>query len=94
MPHYRKKPVVIEALQYVGDGTIQAVNDWIVARGGQPCGSVSITYDTGETRTSLSIETLEGTMWAQPGDYIVRGIEGEFYPCKPQIFEATYETVQ
>ena len=41
-----------------------------------------------------AIETLEGTMWAQPGDWIIKGVQGEFYPCKPDIFEATYEIVK
>lgn len=41
----------------------------------------------------IEIETLEGTMQASPGDYIIKGVQGEFYPCKPEIFEATYEAV-
>lgn len=75
---FRKKPVVIEAVQY--DGTLTSVEKL----DGLEC-SQTLTSDT------IQIETLEGTMTANPGDWIIRGIKGEFYPCKPDIFEATYE---
>jgi hypothetical protein len=42
----------------------------------------------------IAIQTLEGEMAAQPGDYIIKGVQGEFYPCKPDIFEATYEAAE
>lgn len=75
---FRKKPVVIEAVQY--DGTLMSVEKL----DGLEC-SQTLTSDT------IQIETLEGTMTANPGDWIIRGVKGEFYPCKPDIFEATYE---
>lgn len=73
---YRKKPVVIEAIQF--DGTN---HDDIV----EFCG--------GFTRDAI-ISTLEGDMTAQPGDWIIKGVQGEYYPCKPDIFAATYEAVE
>lgn len=76
---FRKKPVVIEAVQY--DGTLVSVEKL----DGFEC-SQTLTSDT------IQIETLEGTMTANPGDWIIRGVKGEFYPCKPDIFEATYES--
>lgn len=80
---YRKKPVVVEAIQY-GAATCVEICAWIGvehrAYEGEPCG-VGV----------LIIPTLEGDMIAQPGDYIIRGIKGEFYPCKPDIFADTYE---
>ena len=82
---FRKKPVVIEAMQY-GPQTCAAICAWLgyphIIYDGEPCG-------VGE----LLIQTLEGEMVARPGDWIIRGIRGEFYPCKPDIFEATYERV-
>jgi hypothetical protein len=84
---YRKKPVVVEAMQLDMDNRYE-VAAWC---GGQvkeaaPSGTI---YAPG----LLSIDTLEGRMWAAGGDYVIRGVQGEFYPCKPDIFEATYEGV-
>ena len=78
---YRKKPVVIEAVQVDASdfGDLCEVADW--------CGGV--TVDEGDW--VLGIDTLEGRMYATDGDFIIRGVEGEFYPCKPEIFAATYE---
>jgi hypothetical protein len=86
MALYRKKPVVIEAVQW--DGTVSAAKatiDWILAHGG--------TASYHDHPSALSINTLEGTMTAMPGDWIIKGVQGEFYPCKPDIFAATYEPV-
>ena len=80
---FRKKPVVIEAMLW--DGTPNAtfqIRTWAQESG------ASIHCPGDET---LLIETLEGTMTARPGDWIIRGVAGEFYPCKPDIFEQTYE---
>lgn len=84
---YRKKPVVIEAVRFNGSSTdIGAIQNWM--DGGEcPCYPRVSTCDL----RTLEIETLEGTMTAKPGDYIIKGVNGEFYPCKPDIFEATYE---
>jgi hypothetical protein len=84
MPKFRKKPVVIEAMLHVGDDeTAVAIVEWSEG---------NVTADEGDG--TLSIVTLEGTMRAEPGDYIIRGVKGEFYPCKPDIFLATHEPVE
>ncbi|GAA1453393.1 hypothetical protein ACFP47_09400 [Nesterenkonia lacusekhoensis] len=80
---YRKRPVTIEAMQYKTPQVAGDIADWIEENGGEV--SLDLLTDV------LSIETLEGSMLARPGDYIIRGVQGEFYPCKPDIFEATYE---
>jgi hypothetical protein len=83
---YRKKPVVIEAMQWAG-GAAEAtpVIQWVLDGGG--------TARYHERPDRIRIDTLEGTMTVNPGDWIIRGVKGEFYPCKPDIFEATYEAV-
>lgn len=78
---YRKKPVVIEAVQF--DGTIESVEELMIPEVSQELGS-----------KTLQIPTLEGVMTASPGDFIIKGVNGEFYPCKPDIFEKTYERVE
>ncbi len=83
MPLFRKKPVVIEAVQFDGTST---GHDTIEAFVGQELGSSR----TSEQRCVI-IPTLEGDHLASPGDWIIKGIAGEFYPCKPSIFAATYE---
>lgn len=83
MTKYRKKPIVIEAMKYTGKNNVDDILNFI--------GERRLAYLVGET---LNIETLEGVMKANVGDYIIKGIKGEFYPCKPDIFEATYEKVR
>lgn len=85
MPQFRKKPVVIEAVQYKGDisEVLDAFEDM----------EVEINYFPNANVSSFFIQTLEGKMEASPGDWIVKGIKGEFYPVKPDIFEQTYEQV-
>lgn len=84
---YRKKPVVIEAFQLIDDLRNHiAVSTWIRDNGGV---SHIPAFDDG-----LIIETLEGNMLALTGDYIIKGVNGEFYPCKPDIFVKTYDAVQ
>ena len=85
---FRKKPVVIDAMQFLGpdvrnvDG-MMAFDNWIVTnQGDRRC-----RYKGDK----LIIPTLEGDMVAEPGDWIIRGVKGELYPCKTDIFEATYE---
>ena len=75
---YRKKPVVVEAVQFTWDN-VDEVREFLQS-------AVYLTKSAG-----IIIRTLEGDMLAEPGDYIIRGIQGEHYPCKPMIFEATYE---
>ena len=91
---YRKKPVVIEAVQWDGtSGGANTVIDWI--NGHEGCARYRCAPGgcTGtEEGHRVAIETLEGTMSADAGDFIIRGVQGEFYPCKPDIFEKTYES--
>lgn len=85
--YYRKKPVVIMAMQYDGtDRTAKGVTGWVISEGG-----MCVMYS--EPAEHLSIHTSEGVMRASPGDWIIKGVKGEFYPCKPDIFEQTYEPV-
>lgn len=82
---YRKKPVVIEAKRLTHQN-VSEVQAWCQGQ----------TWSRQPTRmvTGLQIHTLEGTMCAEYGDWIIKGVKGEFYPCKPDIFEASYEPVQ
>jgi hypothetical protein len=82
----RKKPVVIEAIQW--DGTAEGATpiiDWILSSDGT---ARFVDYDG---PTHLDIQTLEGVIKASAGDFIIRGVANEFYPCKPEIFATTYE---
>ena len=92
MAFFTKKPVTIEALQYPTDpfdnaGAI-SVYEW-VRRNSLGKNSAYIDPMSGD----LVIHTLEGDMRVSAGDWIIRGVQGEFYPCKPDIFKATYEEV-
>ena len=77
---YRKKPVEIEAVQWTG-GNLEEIEEFA---------GNSLAY----IEQHVIIKTLEGCMRASKGDYIIKGIAGEFYPCKPDIFKATYEEVK
>lgn len=87
MNKYRKKPVVIDAVQF--DGTeesainIASIEDF----------EGVIDFKSGNF-DGFYILTLEGRMHVSPGDYVIRGVQGEYYPCKPDIFEMTYEKVE
>jgi len=85
---YRKKPVVIEAMQW--DGSKKSFQDIITT---MDCDDISIIWD-GRKIAHLFVDTLEGGHRASKGDYIIKGVKGEFYPCKPDIFEMTYEKVE
>lgn len=99
---YRKKPVVIEAMQFTEEQAIE-VYSWIedktlgsfepmaVLDGDAPAPPSGVSIDPSDGQ--LLIATLEGVMKARLGDYVIRGVQGEFYPCKPDIFEATYDLV-
>ncbi|HET7150909.1 MAG TPA: hypothetical protein VFI60_05825 [Candidatus Acidoferrum sp.] len=81
---FRKKPVVIEAMQFTEETKNQVFN-WVTCN----------RYAEGNDESSvLIIETLEGNVRASLGDWVIRGVKGEFYPCKPDIFEKTYERVE
>ena len=82
---YRKKPVEIQAWQWDGDPcSLKEAPEWV---------HVEIEFNGTEGEADVWIETLEGNMTVSPGDYIVKGVFGELYPCKPNIFEATYEAI-
>ena len=76
---YRKKPVEIEAVQYTGDN-FQDLAEFV-------------GKDLVVGLNGMYIRTLEGDMLVSIGDYVIRGVNGEFYPCKPDIFEKTYEEI-
>ena len=89
MPLFRKKPVVIEARQYRNDETGYDLLAWMN----------DIQYGAGRDLVSwtngvLHVPTLEGVHIASPGDWIIKGVAGELYPCKPDIFAATYESAE
>ena len=90
MEKYRKKPVVIDAVQLTM-ANHQAISTIIAAAG------YNVRHATKPPMraiTGIVIETLEGDMEASYGDFIIKGVNGEFYPCKPDIFEKTYEKVE
>lgn len=85
---YRKKPVVIDAVKFLDD--VDVMNRLQDELGLDP---VRVDYKDSK-HPVLKIETLEGMMKANVGDYIIKGVNGEFYPCKPDIFEKTYELAE
>lgn len=87
MHKYRKKPVVVEAIQFKDDPKKMAEISKFMNGTSRP---VRVSYDDPDNPTML-IKTLEGVMRADVGDYIIKGVQGEFYPCKPDIFNQTYE---
>lgn len=90
---YRKKPVTIEAVQWTGSNLREVITftDGPPDTRTQHAGMMWENYEDLVRRDGLKIFTLEGAMLASPGDWIVKGVKGEFYPCKPDIFAATYE---
>lgn len=100
---WRKRPVEIDAMHYPLEPTVYdnaRLHRWINSNGGRteivkvvtggpdPADPYQLAYEYG-----IAIRTLEGDMLVSPDDYVIRGVQGEFYPCKPDIFEATYERV-
>ena len=81
MRKFRKKPIVIDAWRWMGDAF------GFIAPADAP-------FVIDAATSKLEIRTLEGTMTADVGDWVIRGIKGEYYPCKPDIFAATYETAE
>lgn len=94
---YRKKPIVIEAFKWTGD--IDQEDDPVWAVDAIRSGVLSFV-NSGTPNVEMVVRTLEdgrlrqAKHFASPGDWIIRGIKGELYPCKPEIFEATYEFVE
>jgi hypothetical protein len=89
MKQYRKKPVVIEAIQFFGtpESADKLFNEFEIP-------GAKFAPNSNLLSGVINIPTLEGVMTAVSGDFIIKGIKGEFYPCKPEIFEATYELVE
>ena len=81
---YRKRPVIIESFMYSG-GMVEP---------GWPKGWLTSPYNFNATGVAIYIRTLEGVMRADKGDFIIKGVNGEFYPCKPDIFAKTYEIAE
>ena len=86
---FRKKPVEVEAMQLVKP--FSRVRKWLDQNGAD---YLAVMEANGVTLSDIRIRTLEGDMKAEIGDWIIKGIAGEFYPCKPDIFVATYEPAE
>ena len=87
MPKFRKKPVVIEATRFDGS------NHREVLKFIYPDLSEDALHGAEVMKLPVVIQTLEGDMTVSPGDFVIKGVKGEFYPCKPDIFKATYDPV-
>ena len=94
---FRKKPVIIDAIQFTGKESLDDVIKFMNPE--ELCGKREVNTIRSiighyiEKDETIVIPTLEGDMIASKGDWIIRGVQGEYYPCKPDIFEATYEVV-
>ena len=84
---FRKSPVVIDAMQFIDNG-----DD--VVKWAKSLGADALCWSISATKTAIGIRTLEGEMRASSGDWIIRGVKGEFYPIKDKIFRETYEEVE
>ena len=84
---YRKRPVEVDAVQFTGFN-IEEIAEFTGET--PPHQSLALAGET----ALYKITTLEGKLFASPGDWVIRGVQGEYYPCKPDIFEATYEPVE
>ena len=89
---YRKKPVVVEAVKIYGNP--DEIKQFVGNNGEAYIDDCAYRAGAAAPRTVVTIHTLEGNMIASDGDYIIKGVEGEFYPCKGGIFEKTYEPVK
>lgn len=85
MPFFRKKPVLVEAVLFTGSNH-EVIHAWF-----RSFTDDFTKYPWRDGQDRLIIPTLEGQHVASPGDMIIRGVAGEFYPCKPDIFDKTYE---
>lgn len=95
MPRYRKKPVIVEALEWRGNSGHRDMFEFLGGLKGAPLDTDGDNFyiDHGKVEGGLVIKTLEGEHLASIGDMIIKGVNGEYYPCKPGIFEKTYEEV-
>lgn len=96
MTRYRKRPIEIEAVQFTGDNEYEIAKFMGISLAGLQMSVDTVLRTDGDYRenTHIHIHTLEGTMIVNCGDYIIKGVKGEFYPCKPDIFNETYEGVE
>jgi hypothetical protein len=92
MAKYKKKPVVIEAFRYGIDNRPDWFNDKVTAN--EIITFFGIDLTNKDASLYCEIKTLEGIMRGEYGDYIIQGVKGEIYPCKPDIFEMTYELIK
>ena len=89
---YRKKPVIIDAIQWTGTNVSEIIAFMKESNG---AGQIEChTTPDGHVGIQIKLYTLEGTMLVSIMDYIIKGVDGEFYPCKPYIFEKTYEKAE
>ena len=85
MGKFRKKSIIIDAWRFTNNKTcFDALQDI----------GIPIKYDYQHSPNNCFIETLEGNMYFSDGDWVIKGVKGEFYPCKPDIFEETYESIK
>lgn len=93
MPKYRNKPVVVEAVRWTGSN-LEEIRNFVGSDLIEECVELfDIKRTLKEMLVDIAIDTLEGTMRVDYGDYIIKGVNNELYPCKPDIFLATYEEV-
>lgn len=88
MPQFRKKPVVIEAVQFIGTN-YREIQEFCPSASFAP----SFLASPPDSKGNVIIPTLEGDHTGNIGDWIIKGVKGEFYPCKPDIFDSTYDKV-
>ena len=92
---YTKNPITIEAVQWDGGPeSASRIIDWIIANGGSASYNCFSPAECKRGTHTIKVQTIEGAMDADPHWWIIRGVEGEFYPCKPSIFEATYSKAE
>ena len=90
---YRKKPVIIEATQWTGSN-FEEIKQFVTKDLIYDIDDAAWKVGMGVPDITIKIKTLEGEMLASIGDFIIKGVDGEFYPCKPDIFQKTYEEVE
>lgn len=88
---FRKRPVEVDAIQWTGDNIVAVLNFFDA---GRETTIVNINCPADRSQGWVEIPTLEGKMRASVGDWIIKGVKGEFYPCKPDIFAETYEPAE
>ena len=90
---YRKKPVIIEATQWTGSN-FEEIKQFVTKDLIYDIDDAAWKVGMGVPHITIKIKILEGEMLASIGDFIIKGVDGEFYPCKPDIFQKTYEEVE